>query len=172
MLLEGLGASKFCPLSPTASLGIHATPSAAFTQLHEVLMNRETAVAHFQQLGAGCGVRRRADVGEVIGIQLRNSRVTDIDLAMLEYLADDVDVIGLENTKITDGGLTHLTCLSKLENIDLAHTAISDAGLEILSSIKTLENLYIEGTKVTEEGVKRFEREVPGCEVSWDAALS
>lgn len=87
---------------------------------------------------------------------------------MLEHLANEVDVIGLENTQVTDEGLKHLCCLSKLDNIDLANTAISDSGLEVLSSIKTLETLCVEGSPVTEEGVKRFEAAVPGCYVTWD----
>lgn len=131
-------------------------------------MNRETAIAHFQRFGAHCGERHRSDIGNVIGIQLRDSRVGDTDLAMLEHLVDDVDVIGLENTRVTDEGLKYLCCLSKLDNIDLANTAISDSGLVVLSSIKTLECLCVEGTNVTEAGVKAFEAAVPECYVTWD----
>lgn len=131
-------------------------------------MNREIAIAHFQRFGAHCGERHRSDVGDVIGIQLRDSLVNDVDLSMLEYLADEVDVIGLENTKITDEGLKYLCCLSKLDNIDIANTAVSDFGLETLSSIQTLECLCVEGTNVTESGIKRFEAAVPECYVTWD----
>ena len=131
-------------------------------------MNRETAIAHFQRLGARCGKRHRNDGRVVIGIQLRDSIVNDSDLKMLKHLADEVDVIGLENTKVTDEGLKHLCQLPILDNIDLANTTISDAGLEILSNIKTLECLCVECTNVTETGVKRFEQAVPECYVTWD----
>src|SRR5262245_11474641 len=131
-------------------------------------MNRELAIAHFQRLGALCGVRNRGDGRVVIGIQLRDSLVRDEDLAMLQHLASEVDVVGLENTAITDAGMRYLCQLQILDNIDLANTAITDVGLDILSSIKTLECLCAEKTKVTEAGVKRFEAAVPACYVTWD----
>lgn len=131
-------------------------------------MNRETAIAHLKHFGANCGTRHRKDGRDVVGIQLRGSRVSNEDLALLKYLADEVDVIGLEETKVTDEGMKYLCGLSILDNIDLANTAISDVGLEVLSSIKTLECLCVEGTKVTESGVKKFEAAVPDCYVTWD----
>jgi len=131
-------------------------------------MSRELAIAHFQRFGARCGVRHRSDGLTVIGIQLRDSVVRDEDLALLEHLANEVDVVGLENTAITDMGLKYLCQLPVLDNIDLANTAITDAGLDILSSIKTLECLCVEKTKVTEAGVRRFEAAVPACDVTWD----
>lgn len=130
-------------------------------------MNRETAIAHFQSFGAHCGSRHYAG-RDVIGIQLRNSQVSDNDLAMLQYLANEIDVIGLENTKITDEGLKYLCQLPILDNIDLANTTISDSGLVLLSTIMTLECLCVEGTHVTEAGVRRFEAAVPECYVTWD----
>lgn len=131
-------------------------------------MNREVAIAHFQSFGVQCNVRHRGNGLDVIGIQLRDSLVRDEDLAMLQHLAGEVDVIGLENTAVTDAGLKHLCQLRVLDNIDLANTAITDAGLDIISCIKTLECLCVENTKVTSEGVRRFETAVPECYVTWD----
>ena len=73
-------------------------------------MNRDTAIAHFKALGARCETRRYPE-RDVVGIQLRHSAVTDDDLAFLEHLRDDVDVVGLEGTKISDAGLAHLVRL-------------------------------------------------------------
>jgi len=131
-------------------------------------MNKDDVLAHFQSLG-GCHCERQlADGRELILIQLRDSTIRDEDLAMLEHLANQVDLVGLENMSVTDAGLTHLCRLPKLDNIDLANTEITDAGLDILSSIKTLECLCVENTSVTRSGVERFEAAVPGCYVTWD----
>jgi hypothetical protein len=131
-------------------------------------MNKDEVLAHFQSLGGHHFERQLADGRELIAMQLRNSTISEEDLAMLEHLANQVDLVGLENTSVTDAGLKHLCRLPKLDNIDLANTEITDAGLDILSSIKSLEWLCLENTNVTRAGVERFEAAVPGCYVTWD----
>ena len=133
-------------------------------------MTRETAIAHFQALGAGCEARRHSG-RDVIGIQLRNSSVTDDDLALLTSLRDDVDVIGLEGTNISDAGLAHLLNLRFLENVDLTKTAITDAGLATLSQLPSLEYIHIEGTRVSFAGVSQLQAALPKCEIVSDFDL-
>lgn len=130
-------------------------------------MNRETAIAHFQRFGAACGQRHYGG-RNYIGIQLRNSAVTDSDLAMLEYVADEVDVIGLEGTRVTDEGLEHLLQLTVLDNVDLTNTAITDAGLETLCKVPTMEFIHVEQTKVTPQGIERTRQALPTCSVCSD----
>ena len=130
-------------------------------------MNRDMAIAHFKALGAGCGVRRHSG-REVIGLQLRHSAVTNGDLEFLEHLCDDVDVVGLEGTKISDAGLAHLLKLRFLDNVDLTDTAITDRGLATLSRMSSLKYIHIEGTRVSLAGVRRLQAALPECEVVCD----
>ena len=57
------------------------------------------------------------DGKNVIRIQLRNSSVSDEDLVKLKSIKNEVEVLGLEGTKVTDRGLAHLRCFTILENI-------------------------------------------------------
>lgn len=68
----------------------------------------------------------------VIAISLDDSTTTDDDLAdVAEGLKrlPDVRGLGLNNTMITDRGLTHLKHLSQLEYISLSGTRVTDAGI-------------------------------------------
>lgn len=103
-----------------------------------------------------------------MGIQLRGSNITDSDLAALRHLADVVDVVGLENTAVTNKGLAHLLPLKILDNVDLTNTGVSDTGLDVLATIRTLEFIHIEGTKVSAEGVRKLQAALPECSVVSD----
>lgn len=131
------------------------------------LNNRETALEHFRRLKAHLSLRE-VNGRRVLGIQLRNRDASDADLRHLYVLRDELDVIGLEGTRITDEGLNHLRGLPMLDNVDLTNTSISDAGLEILAKIESLEYIHLASTAVTAEGVARLENALPKCEVVWD----
>lgn len=103
-----------------------------------------------------------------MGIQLRDSNITDNDLACLKYLADVVDVVGLENTAVTDEGLAHLLPLTILDNVDLSNTGVTDEGLDVLSKIRTLEVIHIEATKVSPDGVRKLHAALPECTIVSD----
>ena len=130
-------------------------------------MDRTAAISHFRQFGALCRTRQ-ARGRDLIGIQLRDSNIVDSDLAALKHLADVVDVVGLENTAVTDEGLAYLLPLKILDNVDLTNTGISDKGLEFLATIRTLEFIHIEGTKASAEGVKKLQAALPECSVVSD----
>jgi hypothetical protein len=130
-------------------------------------MNRTAAISHFRQFGARCDIRH-VQGRDLMGIQLRGSNVTDSDLAYLKYLADVVDVVGLENTTVTDAGLTYLLPLKVLDNVDLTNTGITDKGLNALSNITTLEFIHIEGTKVSAQGVRNLQSLLPKCSIASD----
>lgn len=133
-------------------------------------MNRNEAIALFKSFGAGCETRCYGG-SEVLGIQLRKSAVTDCDLTLLEYLRDEVDVVGLEGTNVSDSGLAHLLKLKFLNNVDLTDTAITDKGLETLSQISTLQYIHIEGTGASIAGVRKLQAALPKCEIVSDYDL-
>src|SRR5688572_9318100 len=106
------------------------------------MSSREVAIAHFLSLGAQ--LSQREGDGTIRGIQLRNRSVNDDDLIYLSAFHEELDVIGLENTGVTDIGLKHLCSLPILDNVDLTNTSVTDAGLDVLASIKTLEYVHVE----------------------------
>lgn len=105
---------------------------------------------------------------QVFGIQCRQRRISDDSLRLLQAFQEELTVIGLEGTQVSDDGLRHLNDLSKLDNVDLTNTGVTDTGLEILSKIKTLEYIHVEGTHVTIAGISRVRSALPNCEVVWD----
>jgi Leucine-rich repeat (LRR) protein/HEAT repeat protein len=64
----------------------------------------------------------------------------------------------LENTKITDAGLTHLRALTGLQKLDLGGTSITDAGLIQLEGSNSLERLYLDRTHVTDAGLAHLSK--------------
>lgn len=129
--------------------------------------DRESTIEFFRGLDAHTSSR---EIGgsPVVGIQLRDHPVTNDDLRHLVGLRDELDVVGLEGTQITDEGLHHLCDLSTLDNVDLTNTAVTDAGLAILATIKSLEFVHVEGTGVTPAGIAELQGALPKCEIVWD----
>jgi hypothetical protein len=74
---------------------------------------------------------------------------------------------GLTFSHMTDAGLTHLAGLTQLTSLYLQSTQVTDAGLTHLAGLTQLNSLYLNGTQVTDAGVKRIEKVLPGCEISW-----
>jgi len=59
----------------------------------------------------------------------------------------------LDQTQVTDEGITHLANLEKLEYLNLYDTQVTDASLEVLQDMPNLTKLYLWQTQVTDEAV-------------------
>jgi len=127
--------------------------------------------------------------GEIIEVNLQESRTTDEDLVHLVGLAR-LKELSLHRTRITsaglvslrgltnlqrlflsdtqtgDDGLASLKHLRNLDTLGLSGTKVTDVGLEHLKGLKNLRYLYMIGTDVTEEGVKRLGRSLPKCDIT------
>jgi hypothetical protein len=57
--------------------------------------------------------------------------------------------------------------MENLAVLDLANTGITDEGLHKLAAKKSLRHLYVAGAKVTPAGVAGFQQKNPGCRISW-----
>lgn len=90
--------------------------------------------------------------GEVVQVNLMNSRVADSDLRRLAELTN-LKTLCLADTKITDAGLVHLTGLRKLECLYLHDTKITDDGMASLAGLSRLTFLSLDGTDVTDDGL-------------------
>lgn len=101
---------------------------------------------------------------QVAVLNLARTKVTDDGLKALENLPH-LRKLHLENTKIGDAGLVHLKGLKSLEYLNLYGTQITDAGLTDLESLTNLRNLYLWRTKVTPEGVAKLHSALPKCDI-------
>ena len=111
----------------------------------------------------------RQHMGDRVAIGLMYNPA--VDDTTLERVAkrDSVTDLYLQGTHITDGGLKHLSNLTKLERLNLSETGISDAGLRHLTGLTNLKQLNLMDSKVTAEGVAMLKKEMPGVEIKWKA---
>ena len=82
----------------------------------------------------------RNERGEVIGVDLSSTQVSDAELAHFKALAS-LQVLHLFNTQIGDTGLIHLQGLTKLQELGLGRTRITDEGLVHLKGLTALQTL-------------------------------
>ena len=78
------------------------------------------------------------------------------------------EVVGVDlfGSEVTDAGLAHLTGLTALEVLDLEGTQVTDAGLAHLTGLTGLEFLFLDDTQVTEMGVAELQQALPNCRIS------
>ena len=112
------------------------------------------AAAEIEKLGGK--VEFNSD-GEVVKVDLNNTKITDADLALLEKFAG-LQWLDLRITSISDEGVAHLKALRKLSFLNLFRTNLSDKGLADLRGLLDLETLLIGGTKITDAGLVNLER--------------
>lgn len=96
------------------------------------------------------GTVTRDRAGNIIGVNLRASWVTDADLpqlAALPHLAQ----LDLSHTRITDLGLQHLKNAPAIVELNLYYAEqITDEGMAAVKGWKRLKRLNLRGTKVTD----------------------
>ena len=78
---------------------------------------------------------------------------------------DQVAEVYMNGSEVTDDDLRTLQALPYLRIVDLQNTEITDAGVWHLRGLKRLEMLQLFGTQTTSNGTRRFQSEVPKCEI-------
>lgn len=94
--------------------------------------------------------------GEVVGVGLDQTRVTDAGMVHLKGMPN-LQTLSLTYTDITDLGLTHIKGLNNLQSLDLYDTQITDKGLDNLKGLKNLRTLKLGRTRVTDAGMVHLE---------------
>jgi Leucine-rich repeat (LRR) protein len=99
---------------------------------------------------AAGGVVTRDSAGQISGVDLRSSWVTDSDLAELAALPA-LTQLDLSMTRITDRGLLELKQASHIADLSLWYAEmVTDQGLAVLKDWKGLKRLNLRGTKITD----------------------
>ena len=95
----------------------------------------------------------------LLSLEKPEGELTEADL-------ENVTVLALDFTKITDAGLKELANLQKLKVLELSSTEITDAGLKEVAKLQKLERLFLTGTKVTAAGVAELRKALPNCGIA------
>jgi uncharacterized membrane protein len=110
-------------------------------------------------------LRDLATVGDnLVLLDLSRTKVTDAGLAAVAKMPN-LRRLQLQETGVTDAGLPSIKALPKLEVLNLFDTRVSDAGLAALTSLKTLRRLYLWRTAVTAGGEAKLGKLLPKLEI-------
>jgi len=77
-------------------------------------------------------------------------------IALLKPLNNQLVILKLGNTRITDSAMKIISDFDNLFRLELQNTAITDNGLAVLAGLKNLRDLNLVGTSVTSEGVLKL----------------
>ncbi len=143
-------------------------------RLPEHATSQQKAMSALKESGATVFIGKD---GRVRSVRFEYGKGEDIDFSVLEAL-QDIEILNLSGSGISNEDLTHLQKLSKLQVLqfnsnqisntglknlrglmnlkvlELTATKVSDAGLTYLTPIQTLERLSLTGTKVSDAGLE------------------
>lgn len=98
-------------------------------------------------------------------LYLTGSAIGDAGLQAICENCRDLTSLWIDNTKITDAGVTALRRLSRLEKLRIGKTAITDAAVEHLRKMPTLAELFIRDTQISAQGMAALKKALPRCTV-------
>lgn len=99
---------------------------------------------------AGGGVYFHPESSElVMEVYFNKPTIHDEQLELMEPLAERIDWVALNDSKVSSDGLIHVAELSRLHSLLLHNTAVDDQGLEHLTGLKKLKYLRLDGTRIT-----------------------
>ena len=73
--------------------------------------------------------------------------------------------LNLDNTRLSDAGMSFLSDMNQLKFLHLGSTQITDQGLSALQGIKGLEDLKVTRTAVTKDGVDKLNEALPNTKI-------
>lgn len=90
-------------------------------------------------------------------LNLQNARITDKAIGHLSLLSSLNSLILRDAKNITNVGFASLGIFKKLTSLNLARSKIRDSGLVNLKGLTQLQSLNLGGTKITDAGLKNLE---------------
>jgi hypothetical protein len=77
-------------------------------------------------------------------------------------------LLTLYGTGVNGSGLSHLTKLKNLKDLNVKYTEFNDAGLKLLPKIAGLQRVHVGNTKVTKAEVEKTARALPKVTINLD----
>ena len=116
----------------------------------------QLAIRKMELLGGKVTRNEKLPQRPVIEIDLEGSkRLTNGHLHLL-LTFDQLTVLNLRKTRITDEGAVSIVKLTHLSKLNLADTAITDEGLKEISNSESLTTLILNDTQVTDFGLLKL----------------
>lgn len=100
-------------------------------------------------------LERVVRLDKLASLNLNDSSITDDGLSQLTGLRD-LEVLDLRNTAITDAGLAHLSAFPKLEHLNLSRTQITGAGLTHVGRLGQLRVLMLSENRIDDESLSHL----------------
>jgi hypothetical protein len=97
---------------------------------------------------------------QAVLLKFSGKKITDEQIHLLNSF-NNVHTLYLDNTSITDIGLTDIIKFPALEILNLYNTTISDRGLNALYTCKNLKKIYLWKTNVTQSGINALSLQIP-----------
>ncbi len=100
-------------------------------------------------------------------IYLRGREIAEDTLAHMYLIRNETQMLVLSDSNVRD---EFLNCLGKMEDVDLLelrNTAVTDMTIPKIAKLSKLEALDLAGTKVSLEGVELLQQVLPNCEIDW-----
>jgi uncharacterized protein (TIGR03067 family) len=109
---------------------------------------------------AGSGSIEQQQLYVTIGRDKGDTELTNV-APLLKKLKCRITVLHLQESMVTDIGLSHLQGINNIFAINLTKTRLTDTGLQYLKGMTHLCHLIVTGTKVTDDGIKRLKQALP-----------
>jgi predicted RNA-binding Zn-ribbon protein involved in translation (DUF1610 family) len=156
---------KYFVLAAILTVILHHGGSAGPRNI-KVPSREAAAVKKIEALGGSCDADDDDDDGgHIAAVSLENKPIDKETLTLLHSFPK-LTGLDLEQTQMTDQGLSEVATLSTLEHLDLAgNPGVTDAGLDQLAALPKLQVLVLTGTSVTEAGVQKLRAARPGLHV-------
>ena len=150
-----------------SSLGFAVTPLAENEPYLQVRCVNLEACSH----GTNLDEALRPLSEQIAWLDLGRSQVGD---PFIEVIADlpHVTRLYLQQTSVTDAGISHLQGLEYLEYLNLYGTQISDSGLVYLEDLPSLQSLYIWQTSTTDAGIAQLQSVLPELYINHGSSLT
>jgi len=92
---------------------------------------------------------------QLLWLNLSHTRITDKQVEAISKLVN-LRVLYLNNTAITDAGISQLLPLSELRWLSLVGTRVTDKSIPTFVGLKNLTNLFLYQTGLTEAGIQKL----------------
>src|SRR5688500_15161492 len=94
-----------------------------------------------------------------------SSAIGDDGLAHFQNLTN-LQMLGLNGTKVTDRGMPYIGNLPKRRYLAVSDTAVSDRSIEVLITMDSLRDVELYRTNVTQDGIRRLREAMPQCMIN------
>lgn len=91
--------------------------------------------------------------------------ITDAGLQQIKHLGPLI--INLNNTKVTDAGVSDWLQGKYVKNLFLTRTGVTDAVIPAIKQVKYLERVDIQGTNITPQGYQDLKAALPGVTIHY-----